>query len=222
MSSVRIVLTGDGSGTLFSDQFQAHYHSTHGALNESNHVFIEHGLRYLMNDCSRSQLRILEYGLGTGLNVWLSYMEARKNCRAVHYHALEMYPPDWEILSGLNYSEDPEYSSFFESIHRCDWQKIIPLENNFTLLKDQCLFEEFELCEKFDLVYFDAFAPSTQAHLWRKELFERMLKMMNPGAILCSYCAQGEFRRTLQSLGLKVEKLPGPPGKREMTRARFP
>lgn len=219
MSSVRIELTGDGSKTLYSENFQAHYHSMHGALNESMHVFIKHGLRYYLQNHKPDRIRILEYGMGTGLNVILSLRESIEKNIDISYHTIEAHPIKLETAVALDYSKEIGYPDQFHLIHSCPWNKMQLLSPSFELLKIHGQFEEYQSTEQFDLIYFDAFAPNTQANLWEEEFLHKVVQQMSPKSILTSFCAQGAFKRSLKNCGLVVERLPGPPGKREMTRA---
>ena len=216
---LRVEATGDGSQTLYSDRFAAHYHSTHGAHQESEHVFISAGLdRFLALHPSRTRVSILEFGLGTGLNALLTYTHAQRRSIDIYYHGLEAYPPDPALMAQLDYARagDPEV---FRKIHAASWSHEHSLGRHFMLYKELVTFEAYQPSRTFDLVYFDAFGPRTQPDLWTEEVLSTAADSLERGGILVTFCAQGAFKRALRAVGFEVERLPGPPGKREMTRA---
>ena len=204
-----VIPTGDGSKTIYSYRFEEHYHSTHGAASESNHVFIEAG--YLATTVE--PVSVFEVGFGTGLNAWLTLQQAVKLNRHTRYEAIELYPIDEFTVAEL--PDDP----IFRKMHQSPWGQPTEIANGFVLYKrlDDMLLAAFS--RKFDVVYFDAFSPAVQPEMWRRDVFERLYEAMNPGAVLVTYCAKGEVRRTMQSVGFVVERLPGAAGKREMLRA---
>lgn len=209
--------TADGSHTLYVKGLDEHYHSIHGALTESRHVFINAGLKQASGD----PIRIFEMGFGTGLNAILTLLEIRGTGRKVHYTGLEKYPLGEEIISSLNYpSLLPEDArELFVRLHRADWNKETAIGEEFILEKvrgDLCNLEDRD---RFDLVYFDAFAPDRQPELWTQEIFSRVFRSMSSGSVLTTYSSKGLVRRNLAEAGFLVEKLAGPPGKRDMTRA---
>lgn len=209
--------THDGSETLYREDLNETYHSIHGAINESLHVFIKMGLHAVQNQT----INILELGFGTGLNAWLTFFEKNKN-QSITYIGLEAYPIKNEIWTKLNFSNQRKYDEghqMFEHLHELRWEKEHEIGNNFTFQKIETTFETFQTDKKFDLVYFDAFAPNKQAELWEISIFQRMFELMNENGILVTYCAKGQVRRNMQAAGFLVERLPGPPGKREMLRA---
>lgn len=209
--------TSDGSETLYSSVFKAHYHSSHGAKQESNHVFIQEGLNYYSSIYPEKEITILEIGMGTGLNVLLSLIQNRRP--RIHYTALEAYPVKPETCRQLNYANDSKEQAYFDLIHNSPWEEITDLSHNFSFIKHQVLFEKFDYSDQYNIIYFDAFAPSCQPHLWTSTLLAPIANAIKSGGILVTFCAQGAFKRELKSLGLEVERVPGPPGKREMTRA---
>lgn len=215
----KIVTTEDGSHTLYIPEMDEHYHSTHGALQESKHIFIEAGLKANQKD----ELCVFEVGLGTGLNALLTLITADELSIKLNYISIEKYPLSEEEYNGLNYSEQTnfDYKPNYLAIHKCDWNQSIILTANFHFKKLQSDIRtlEFSNLEMFDVIYFDAFAPNKQVGLWDKSIFDKIYKHCNPGAVLVTYCAKGEVRRNLQAVGFKVERLPGPPGKREILRA---
>ena len=210
-------MTDDGSHTLYVDKLDEPYHSTHGALQESMHVFIEQGLLTL----SKPKLNILEMGFGTGLNALLTMHFARQGKQEVHYHAVEKYPLSKAEYSQLNFEQlmDGAPTGFLNLIHDAEWEKSIQISDGFSLFKEQADFRSMNLPRDFDLVYFDAFSPDKQPELWSTEVFATIAKSTRKGAVLVSYSSKGIVRRTLTSCGFNIKKVPGPPGKREMIRA---
>ena len=215
---IQIEPTADGSRTLFVPELNEHYHSVKGALTESEHIFIRTGLRH----CTRRDARVLEIGFGTGLNAFLTLLEAGKTGRHIHYTTIERYPLDDNIIKELRYPEliAPEQAGLFQELHQAEWnvpQEIIP---HFTLLKIEGDFTRSVFEGDYDVVYFDAFAPEKQPEMWSQPLFDYLYTAMNEDGILTTYCAKGSVRRMLQAAGFTVERLPGPPeGKCEILRA---
>ncbi len=211
-------LTSDGSLTLYSETMQESYHSLHGAIQESRHIFIENGLICVQ----KTQLRVLEVGFGTGLNALLTWQTAKTRNLEIDYESLEAYPISEDQFKTLDYRLEqttlPENA--FQQLHLTDWGKPEILESGvFTLTKWLHDFTTFSLENSYDLVYFDAFSPDKQPEMWDAELFMQLYKHLNDNGILVTYCAKGEVRRRLQQAGFTTERLPGPPGKREMLRA---
>lgn len=222
MTNIRLVQTGDGSRTLFREDLGEHYHSIHGAILESNHVYLEAGF----NQCRQSTINVLEIGFGTGLNCFLTAMACRDCGKTVHYYAIENHPLNEETWRELRFGEffregDPD---LFEALHQVVWNLDCRVNDWFFLRKIEADLLKFDFRElpSASLVYYDAFSPEKQPELWSLELLRRVCDNMEPGGIFVTYCARGEVRRSLQSLGLLVERLPGPPGKREMIRAVKP
>lgn len=214
------VLTADGSFTLFSTRFNAHYHSLNGAVTESKHVFIQNGLQHLVQ-CSSgtTSLTLLEMGLGTGLNALLVWQFAEEHGLHIHYTALELYPPEPEQLTHLAYPQAEK----LELLHHADWHKEMALSPCFLLLKRQeDLTTYMPQNEQFSLILFDAFSPAEQFDLWSVDVFVKLIAATRPGGVLVTYCAKGQVRRNMQAVGWMVERLPGAPGKREMLRATKP
>jgi tRNA U34 5-methylaminomethyl-2-thiouridine-forming methyltransferase MnmC len=215
----QIKITNDGSHTLYVPELSEHYHSINGALSESKHVFIKNGLLA----ANLRSLTVLEVGFGTGLNAMLTLGEALKHKIKVNYYTLEKYPLGKEIIDQLNYPSINEIDSeIFKNLHNANWNQAERLNDYFTITKYDADLQEFNTNIKFDVIYFDAFAPDKQPEMWRIEVFEKMFSFMNKGAKLSTYCAKGEIRRRLENTGFIVERLPGPPGKREMLRAQKP
>jgi len=210
----KIMLTGDGSPTVAIPEMGVTYHSRHGALQESRHVFIEAGLHFMLQQVEGS-LSILEMGFGTGLNALLTAAEAAAHGRSIHYTALEALPLSREEYSGLEFPDRETLAT----LHDAAWDAAVLINPHFTLYKLQTRLEDFRPSAFYDLVYFDAFAPSAQPQLWTTEIFEKLFACMQKGGVLVTYCSKGDVRRSMASAGFTVTKLTGPPGKREMVRA---
>lgn len=217
-----IYLTDDGSKTLISDRFGEAYHSRRGALTESMHVFIRHGLDFAALESAKNPLQVGEIGLGTGLNAMLACQWARKNAKKVHYTALEPYPVAqsvWQEFQQENWVEDRE---LYQKLMACQPGKELELNELFHFSCFPDLWPETSRLSGLDVLFYDAFAPATQPELWGREALESAYRALRPGGVLVTYCAKSEVKRTLKSIGFLVERLPGPPGKREMTRAIKP
>jgi tRNA U34 5-methylaminomethyl-2-thiouridine-forming methyltransferase MnmC len=213
----QIVETADGSHSLFVPELNEHYHSRHGAIQESRQVFIEMGYRKKIS--SNSTLKILEIGFGTGLNAFLTALEGPQSSGDVEYWAVEAYPLTNLELSLLNYPallglEDAQ--KVWEGIHSANWESLTTISPTFKLCKRHAKIEEFHLDSPVDLIYFDAFAPEKQPELWTVAIFEKMFQLLYPGGLLTTYCAKGDVRRAMLAAGFQVSKEKGPPGKREM------
>jgi len=214
MNPARILLetTADGSHTLFLPEINEHYHSINGAIQESKHVYIEAGFK----QCRKSEIHVLEMGFGTGLNALLTALEAEKQKIKVLYTGLEKFPLPQEMISQLNYSKLNQ--PLFQAIHQTEWGKSEAISPHFYLEKIQTDFRDFDFPNKYDVIYYDAFAPDKQPEVWSQALFDKIFSAMNPRGILTTYCAKGNIRRIMQHAGFSVERIPGPPGKREMLR----
>lgn len=218
--SISLVSTADGSHSAHSALFGVTYHSTHGAITESGHVFIEHGLGFVKS--ADKPLSVLETGFGTGLNAFMTLLEAEKSGLNVHYCGLEIYPIDSTTAARLNYPEmlgARQYSDMFHALHTCAWNLKVAVTPSFSFEKRNDSITSFVCEAAFDVIYFDAFDPQTQPELWTEAVMTRMYRSLRHGGVLVTYCAQGQFRRNLRSAGFSTERLPGPPGKREITRA---
>jgi tRNA U34 5-methylaminomethyl-2-thiouridine-forming methyltransferase MnmC len=210
-------LTEDGTHTLYVDRLDEPYHSIHGALQESMHVFIKQGFQTV----SKSPLRILEIGFGTGLNALLTLSFARQSSQEVHYHAVEKYPLTREEYTQLNFEgfmEGLPKDSLYR-MHEAPWEKTVALWDDFALFKEQADFRSMHPSGTFDLVYFDAFSPDKQPELWSASVFSAIEKCTQKDSVLVTYSSKGVVRRTLISCGFSIQKVAGPPGKREMIRA---
>ncbi len=216
-----VIKTEDGSHSLFVEELNEHYHSIHGAIQESKHVFIESGLKHIAI-ADKSKISILEIGLGTGLNAFLTFLENETLNRNIHYTTIEAFPIDMTIVNQLNYPNllgNESKKDIFTSIHSSAWELENSLSPNFTLLKIKDTLQNIKFTSTFDLVYFDAFGPQVQPDMWKESIFAKIANALHTGSILVTYCAKGEVKRTLKRTGFLVESLPGPPGKREMIRA---
>lgn len=210
--------TADGSYTLYVPELDEHYHSVKGALTESQHIFIEMGLKH----SPAPEPHILEIGLGTGLNAFLTLLAAEEMQRKVYYTGIERYPLAEETLRQLDYPGiiGKKQEEDYYAIHQAAWEKETNLSPWFTLHKIEGDFTRHTFQKGYDIIYFDAFAPEKQPEMWEQSLFNTLYNVLNEGGILTTYCAKGVVRRMLQTAGFTVERLPGPPGgKREILRA---
>jgi len=230
-AEVEIITTGDGSHTLFSEQFNEIYHSRHGAIQESRHVYVMQGLDYVLSsplgeDARRADgvaVRILEIGFGTGLNTLLTMLEAEKRNLRVEYTALELYPVAIETIKELNYTQQLGYEYCYgpyHSLHLVRWNEMHELTHYFSFKKvNESVFTYHISLATYHLIYFDAFAPNHQPEMWTAEVFQKMYDSLVPGGILVTYCSKGDVQRAMKVAGFTEEKLQGPPGKKEMLRA---
>lgn len=222
----KIITTSDGSTTIYLPEINEQYHSIHGAVQEALHVFINHGLHYFNNELNskkNTKISILEIGFGTGLNALLTVVEAEK--LEINYEGVEAYPVSKEELEKLNYTSllAKKYTNIerlFNKIHKVSWEKQVSVTEHFTLKKRKQFFEKIEDENCFDIIYFDAFGARVQPELWTETIFIKMFKALKNNGILVTYSAKGSVRRALITAGFTVERLPGPPGKREMLRAK--
>ncbi|GAA4502039.1 tRNA (5-methylaminomethyl-2-thiouridine)(34)-methyltransferase MnmD [Hymenobacter ginsengisoli] len=226
-SKIEVRTTADGSPTLYVPALDEHYHSRHGAAQESWHVFIEAGLRPLLAaGLGQTQpLQLLEVGLGTGLNALLTLETAQQAGAAVTYDGYETLPLPTAAVAALapQWADSLRLRAAFTRLHAAPWNEALALTPLFSLTKRLAEVQAADLpASRYNLIYFDAFAPEKQPELWTEAIFAQLYAAAAPGAVLVSYCAQGQFRRNLRAAGWLTEKLPGPPGKREMTRARKP
>lgn len=221
--SLQLERTEDGSLTLYTPTFGEHYHSTHGAVQESQHIYLGLGLEARLQALTDRDepLRLFEVGFGTGLNALLSFLAAERHQRPIHYYSIERYPLPPEVYSQLDYPLEGLTSSAeqLQSLHRAPWDEAIPLSPYFTLHKLRGDLSSCDFPPALDLVYYDAFSPEKQPELWAEPLLARLARCCRPGTLLTTYCAKGEVRRRLERSGFSVERLPGPPGKREVLRA---
>lgn len=220
MMKRQLVITADGSPTLYIEEWQEHYHSMHGAVQESQHVFIQSGLIPCLQ--RNNSLHILEIGLGTGFNALITLNEALNRKATIHYYALEPFPVQSDLLqyfTAQHLALLEQGAEYFNALHQSAWEIPVELHPFFHLTKSTTPVQQFTFSPVFDLIYFDAFSPRVQPEMWTVDVFQRLFAVLKPGGIIVTYCAKGEVRRTLLSCGFQVERLPGPPGKREMLRA---
>lgn len=222
-NGISISPTEDGSLTLYNPTVGEHYHSVHGAMQESRHIFIEMGLHQRLKGKIDEGLHILEVGFGTGLNALLTLTERKAKDIPIHYTSLELYPITEDIYTQLSYTLPTTAHSdvLLQSLHQAKWDTpcTLPEYPNFTLDKRHIALQAYTAERAIDLIYFDAFSPDAQEELWSEDIFRKLYECSRQGAVLTTYCAKGEVRRRLQRAGWQVERLPGPPGKREMLRA---
>lgn len=217
----KIVTTADGSSTIFLPKLEEHYHSVHGAVQEANHVFITMGLEHWLEKADTKQCAILEIGFGTGLNALITLLEAKKRHLHIKYTGVEAYPVTSEEILALNYISlfsEKNTPFYFRKMHRASWNKEEEITNFFQLHKKQQFFNEIHEVNVYDLIYFDAFGPKVQPDLWTEEIFAKMYHALKNEGFLVTYSAKGSVRRAMEAVGFFVERLPGPPGKREMLR----
>ena len=233
----QISTTKDGSHTLFVPELNEHYHSVNGSIQESNHIFINAGLKFTLDNINNNvspsvhTLNILEIGFGTGLNALLTLLEGEKNSIKVFYNSLELYPISIEDAKKLNYpsllsehksQQKGNITEHFHQLHSAAWERVVDITQSFSILKQQYDFSnpmQFNTSKLFNLVFFDAFAPEKQPEMWTNDVFKKIYSVCDNVAVLTTYCAKGVVRRMLQNEGFKMERLPGPPGKREFLRA---
>jgi tRNA U34 5-methylaminomethyl-2-thiouridine-forming methyltransferase MnmC len=213
-----IIRTKDGSTTIHIKDWDECYHSKHGAIQEAQHVFIKNGLALYQNQ----SVSILEIGFGTGLNAFITYLESKKLNLDIDYVGVEAYPVSISELSAMNYVSElnaDDKNTIFNLLHESNWEEKVVIDPFFTITKRQQFFEEINDFEQFDLIYFDAFGYRVQPDLWSTTIFKKMHTALRPGGKLVTYAARGVVKRSMIEVGFTVEKLPGPPGKREMFRA---
>ena len=217
----KVIITADGSSTIYLPEWDEQYHSIHGAIQEAKHVFIKSGLSLFFN----KKVSILEIGFGTGLNSFITFLEASKLNLIIDYVGVEAYPVSEEEIEKLNYVSElkaEEFSTVFSEMHQLEWEIKNEISSKFSLTKRKQFFNEIQGQNKFNLIYFDAFGAQFQPELWTEDIFKLMYLALKKGGVLVTYCAKGSVRRAMQSVGFFVERLEGPPGKREMLRATKP
>lgn len=217
MSDNQLITTKDGSHSLFSQKHGVSYHSKFGAIQETQHVFIDAGFRF---KTPTSSLSILGIGFGTGLNAFMTFLESKKHDIDINYIGVEAYPLSLETIHEFNFSEilkDDE--NVYHKIHELDWEKSHALNDHFQLTKMKMMIEDINFKNQFDIIYFDAFGPGAQPDLWEEPILQKMYNALKTDGVLTTYCAKGSVKRGFKKVGFTIEALPGPPGKREMTRA---
>jgi tRNA U34 5-methylaminomethyl-2-thiouridine-forming methyltransferase MnmC len=222
----KLIVTRDGSHSVQIPEWQVSYHSIHGAIRESLHVYIEAGLKHWFHQHpAASNCFIFEMGFGTGLNALLTMPEAQQHRRKIVYESAEAYPLEPVLIGALNYCDAlqrPDLKETFHVMHSCPWNIAVPVTADFTLKKVQTDLLNYSTDQPVNLIYYDAFAPNAQPELWTKAIFQQLFNMLVPGGILVTYCSKGAVKKAMQAARFMVETLPGPPGKREMIRAIKP
>lgn len=216
--NLKIVETADGSHTIFLPDLNESYHSNFGAITESECVFFKNGLNNYIG--KQKVIHVLETGMGTGLNAFMAFLDAEINKQKIVYHALEIFPISLSIASQLNYPEQLNainYADEFIQLHNCNFDDEIKISEYFTFKKYHQSIKIFSNPNNYDVVFFDAFAPDINADLWYEDVLHNMYLSLKKGGMLTTYCAKGQFKRNLKSVGFKVQNAAGPPGKREIT-----
>lgn len=214
----QLIKTSDNSHTIYLPEMDETYHSQNGAMAESLHVYVEAGLNHVVK--TKDVIRIFEFGFGTGLNALLSWVEAEKNQKRIVYDTVEKYPLTSDVYTQLNYDEQATGNGKLAKLHEANWGEQIIFDSSFQFQKTDCDILDFPFITNFyDVVYYDAFGPSKQAEVWEMSVLEKVCQAIAHNGVLVTYCSQGQFRRNLKSLGFEIEKLAGPVGKREITRA---
>ena len=221
---MQIITTGDGSHTLFSEQFNEVYKSRHGAIEESKHVFMKEGLEYVLSSrVGEEAVRIFELGFGTGLNAMLTMLEAEKRNIKIDYTTIELYPVDIDTIKALNYTQQLGYEYCYgpyHSLHLVRWNETHQVTPHFAFKKIQDSVFNCQLpTTNYQLIYFDAFAYTHQPEIWSAEVFRKMYDALEPNGTLVTYSSKVVVRRAMEEAGFTIEKIPGPPGRREMVRA---
>ncbi|WP_299213767.1 tRNA (5-methylaminomethyl-2-thiouridine)(34)-methyltransferase MnmD [uncultured Aquimarina sp.] len=217
-----IITTSDGSTTIHFPELDEHYHSKHGAINEAKHVFIKNGFDHILASGKFPELNILEIGFGTGLNAFITYLQALKINQNINYVGVEAYPVTLDEVKLLNYVDQLSalnYQTVFNEMHESSWEDQSTISSSFLLTKRKQFFTDIRDENCFDLIYFDAFGARVQPELWSVDVFKKMYEALMDKGVLVTYSAKGSVRRAMQEVGFVVERLPGPPGKREMLRA---
>jgi tRNA U34 5-methylaminomethyl-2-thiouridine-forming methyltransferase MnmC len=215
---MQLINTGDGSNTIYLPEMNEHYHSFNGAITESMHVYIEKGFRF----CNELAPNVFEVGFGTGLNCMLTALEAGQSKKIVTYYSVEKYPVENQILQQLNYGQiiSEKALQIFQKIHKCEWDKTVKISTYFSLMKIKCDVKNLILdsFKNFNIIYFDAFGPDKQPEMWTSDIFRKIYEKTSDNGIIVTYSAKGEVRRKLTAYGFEMERLPGPPGKKQMLR----
>jgi tRNA U34 5-methylaminomethyl-2-thiouridine-forming methyltransferase MnmC len=220
-----IITTKDGSKTIRLEDWDEHYHSTHGAIQESQHVYIEAGLDFYNELYHPKNLKVLEAGFGTGLNAFLTYFWAEHHGVSVDYAGLEAYPVSSDEHIAMEYHSELVSASaqqVYEDLHKAKWEEWTSISKAFQLKKNKMFFSDVKLKQEVDIVFYDAFGPRVQPELWEAPLFQKFYEALTPGGVFVTYCVKGTARRALQAIGFEVDIIEGPPGKRHMMRAQKP
>lgn len=223
---LRLITTEDGSHSLYVPDLNETYHSFHGALQESDHVFIKTGLDHFARNHPQDMINVLEIGLGTGLNALLTAYWSHERKRPVRMTSVEAFPVSWQLASQLNYPEkipSPDAAEWFGEIHNSPWEKDNSIHKLFSLKKVRARLQDHKLpANEYNVVFFDAFAPSKQSELWEPEILQKVFSSQVDDSVFVTYCAKGQLKRDLKAIGYDIETLPGPPGKKEMVRGTKP
>jgi tRNA U34 5-methylaminomethyl-2-thiouridine-forming methyltransferase MnmC len=213
----QLVITADGSHTIYVPELNEHYHSIHGAIQESELIFIKYGFEF----CKADPVNIFEVGLGTGLNVLLTALRSQFGSRVVNYTTIEKFPLTEQVINTLNYYKFTGMGAkdLFKKIHSCPWNANVKISKNFNFKKIKGDMVDYVIEGKYDLIYFDAFGPDKQPELWTGDIFSKLSSASNRNSIIVTYSAKGEVKRNLKACNFNVSLLPGPPGKREIIRA---
>lgn len=220
-----IIITSDGSTTIHLPDWNEQYHSKHGAIQEAKHVFIKKGLSFFnaeLVSASQNDISIFEIGFGTGLNAFITFLEAEKNQQEINYVGVEAYPVAADEIEKLNYVNELDaknYQAIFEKMHQTSWEEKHQISEKFALTKRQQFFDDISDKDAFNIIYFDAFGARVHPEAWTEKIFKKMYEALKINGVLVTYAAKGSVRRAMQSVGFSVERLDGPPGKREMLRA---
>ena len=219
--NLKIIKTSDGSDTIFNQDLNETYHSLNGSIKESELVYIRNGLEFFLDKKTRDSVRVLEIGFGTGLNFLLTKIFMEERNEKLFYHTLEPFPLPSGLLKKINYIEKlgEGYRDIFDNSHRSIPNETVNFNEKITFLRSDLTLESIKFSKKYDVIYFDAFAPSRQPEIWEKENLKKIYSHMNLNSILVTYCSSGQFKRDLRGVGFDVDILPGPVGKREMVRA---
>jgi len=214
-----IITTNDGSTTIHLPELNESYHSKHGAIQEAYHVFIKNGLSLFEG----KSVSILEIGFGTGLNSFITYLEAKKSNQTIDYVGVEAYPVAVEEALQMNYVKElnaNQEAAIFKDMHEANWEEKVAISDDFSLTKRQQLFQEINDEDAYNLIYFDAFGFRVQPELWSLEVFQKMYNALKINGVIVTYACRSSIKNAMIECGFKVEKLPGAPGKREMLRAK--
>ncbi len=217
----KLIVTNDGSNSIFSEQFNCTYHSVHGAIQESQHIFISSGLDFYLKKSGKNTIKILEFGFGTGLNALLSMKYSVDKNIHIDYSTIEAFPVSEEIFSQLNFIAENDLNAFAEEFNEMHntCEPVISLNRCFSFSKYIIRFEDFSTEQQFDLIFYDAFGPDEQPHLWARPFLDKIPHLLLKNGILVTYCVKGSFKRALREIGFAINKIPGPIGKREILRA---
>lgn len=221
MTNLHFVVTADGSKTIFNPSVGENYHSKHGALQESKHVFVKSGLRFFLENNSQTEVSVLEVGFGTGLNFLLSAQHCLENKIALNYTGIEAFPLSSEMINSTEYGKfvsDQLYSHFLQNYQESLKTEVM-IDEYCRLQVAKCKLEDFKSEKQFDVLYFDAFAAIHQPEMWTTKALERCCSSLKPEGVFVTYAITGNLKRSMKSLGFSIEKAPGAPGKREMLRA---